>query len=172
MKAVWKRIHAWLDENAPAGYGHLRPGATTDAIQAAEQAMGLKLPAEVKASYRVHDGQSTEPGLIGGEGWCLLPIDDVGTWWRKWSERNQRFRACVPLAWGGTGDVIFIDLNPEAEAGGGSVIVQRSDTRAPDAVAPSFRLWLKDFADQLEDEEFAYSEADGCLMYADEIDLD
>ncbi len=68
MKAVWKRIHAWLDANAPAGYGDLRPGASAAAIQAAEKALGLKLSADIKASYRVHDGQGNEPGLIGGEG--------------------------------------------------------------------------------------------------------
>ncbi|WP_439624491.1 hypothetical protein [Gemmata sp.] len=51
------------------------------------------------------------------------------------------------------------------------MIVQRSDTGGPGPVAPSFRLWLEGFADKLEGDEFAYSEADGCLMYADEIDL-
>jgi cell wall assembly regulator SMI1 len=172
MKAVWKRIHAWLDENAPAGYGHLHPGAGADAITAAEQAMGLRLPADVKASYRVHDGQGNEPGLIGGEGWCLLPIEDVVSWWRKWSDRDRRFRACVPVAWGGAGDFIFLDLSPAAESGRGRVFVQRSDTAGPNAVAPSFRLWLEEFADKLEADEFAYSEADGCLMCADEIDPD
>jgi cell wall assembly regulator SMI1 len=171
MKDVWKRIHTWLDANAPAGYGHLRPGASADAIQAAEKAIGLKLPSAVKASYRVHDGQDNEPGLIGGEGWCLLPLQDMVAWWRKWCERSQRFRACVPVAWGGAGDYIFLDLSPVAESPG-CVIVQRSDTDGPDPVAPSFRSWLGEFADKLEDGEFAYSEDDGCLMYADEIDID
>ena len=171
MKAVWKRIHAWLDENAPAGYGHLRPGASADAIQAAEKVMGLKLPADVKASYRVHDGQSNEPGLIGGEGWCLLTLQEMVKWWRKWSKHAPRFRNYAPVAWGGAGDYIFLDLGSDAERRGG-VIVQRSDTEGPDPVARSFRTWLEDFADKLEDDEFAYSEADGCLIYADEIDLD
>ena len=171
MKAVWKRIHTWLEKNAPAGYGDLRPGASADAIRQAEQVMGLKLPADVKASYRVHDGQSTEPGLIGGEGWCLLPLQEMVAWWRKWCEKSQRFRGCVPVAWGGAGGYIFLDLGTAAESPGG-VIVRPSDTDGPDPVAPSFRSWLEEFADQLERNEFVYSEADGCLMYADEIDLD
>jgi len=171
MKAVWKRIRAWLDEHAPAGYGHLRPGASADAIQAAEQTMGLKLPADVKASYRVHDGQGNEPGVIGGEGWRLLPLHDMVALWRKWCENSQRFRECVPVAWGGAGDYIFLDLSPAAESPG-CVIVQRGDADGPDPVASSFRSWLEEFADRLEDDEFAYSEAEGCVMYADEIDLD
>ena len=47
MKAVWNRIHAWLDANVPKGYGRLRPGTTGEAIQAAKKAMGLKLPPDV-----------------------------------------------------------------------------------------------------------------------------
>lgn len=171
MKNVWKRIHAWLDENAPAGHGRLRPGASADALQAVEKAMGLKLPADVRASYRVHDGQDDEPGLIGGEGWRLLPLQDVLASWRKWCDSNPRFRPFVPLACGGAGDFVFVDLSPATDAPR-SVVVQRSDSAGPDPVAPSFRAWLERFADQLEEGEFAYSEADGCLMYADEIDLD
>ena len=171
MKAVWKRIHTWLEKNAPAGYGDLRPGASADAIRQAEQVMGLKLPADVKASYRVHDGQSTEPGLIGGEGWCLLPLQEMVAWWRKWCEKSQRFRECVPVAWGGAGR-----LHLPRPGHCGRVARRghrpRSDTDGPDPVAPSFRSWLEEFADQLEADEFVYSEADGCLMYADEIDLD
>ena len=70
MKAIWERLHTWLRENAPAGYGDLRLGASAEAIRAAERAMGLKLPADIKASYRIHDGQSTTRILWSG---CLRP---------------------------------------------------------------------------------------------------
>jgi cell wall assembly regulator SMI1 len=170
MKTVWERIHAWLDVNAPAGYGHLNPPASAEAIQEAEKAMGLELPADVKASYRVHDGQCNEPGLIGGEGWCLLTLHEIVASWRKWAKHHQQFRRCVPVAWGGAGDYVLVDLHSEAERPG-RLIVQRRDSDGPDPLARSFQSWLKDFADKLDDGEFAYSEADGCLMYSDEIDL-
>jgi hypothetical protein len=51
-------------------------------------------------------------------------------------------------------------------------MIQRRDSADPDPLAPSFRTWLEDFADQLEDGEFAYSEEHGEVMYADELDLD
>jgi len=171
MEAVWKRIHGWLGANAPAGYGHLRPGAPAEAIRAAERAMRLKLPADVKASCRIHDGQANGPGLIGGEGWRLLPLRDMVADWQRWSESDPRYISRVPVAWGGAGDYIFLDLGPEAERPGG-LIVQRRDRDEPDPVAPSFRFWLDDFADKLEHGEFAYSEAAGSIMYADEVDLD
>lgn len=171
MKAVWKRIHAWLDANVPEDYGHLRPGASADEIQAAEKAMGFKLPADVKASYRIHDGQRKEPGLIGGEGWCLLSLKEAVKLWRQWSKSNQENAGRVPVAWGGAGDYIFLELGPDAEEVG-RVMVQRGDSDGPDPVAPSFRSWLEDFAEKLEDGEFGYSEENGEIMYADEIDSD
>jgi hypothetical protein len=51
-------------------------------------------------------------------------------------------------------------------------MIQRSDSADPDPCAPSFASWLEDFADELEDGVFAYSEDDGELMLADELDLD
>jgi hypothetical protein len=51
-------------------------------------------------------------------------------------------------------------------------MIQRRDRADPDPLAPSFRAWLEDFADQLEDGELAYSEEDGEVIYADELDLD
>jgi cell wall assembly regulator SMI1 len=171
MKAIWNRIHAWLDANAPKGYGQLRPRASAEAIQAAEKAMKLKLPADVKASYCIHDGQRNEPGLIGGEGWCVLSLKEMVKTWRRWSKNDPQYASRVPVAWGGAGDYIFLDLGPDAEESG-CLIVQRSDSDEPDPVSPSFRFWLEDFADKLENDEFAYSEEHGVIMYADEIDLD
>jgi cell wall assembly regulator SMI1 len=171
MKTVWKRIHAWLDANAPEGYGHLRPGASLRAIRAAEETMGLKLPDDVEASYRIHDGQDNEPGLIGGEGWRLLSLQEMVEQWGRWSRSAPKAAHFVPIAWIGTGDHVFLNLDPGAEEPG-SLMVQRRDSADPDPLAPTFGSWLADFADQLEDGEFAYSEEHGEVMYADELDLD
>jgi cell wall assembly regulator SMI1 len=171
MKAIWQRIHFWLTKNAPKGYGCLRPGSTAEAIQAAETSMGLKLPADYKASCRIHDGQDKEAGLIGGEGWLLTPLSDVVKNWRKWFRADPKYATRIPIAWVGTGDYVFINLDAAAEEPG-SLMVQRRDSAEPDPLAPSFRAWLEEFADQLDDGEFAYSEEDGEVMYANEIDLD
>jgi len=171
MKAIWNRIHVWLEANAPEGYGHLRPGASAKAIQTAEETMGLKLPDDVKASLRVHDGQANEPGLIGGEGWFLMSLEEMVEQWQRWSRADPRDAGCVPVAWVGTGDYIFLDLDPKSDQTG-RLMVQRRDTIGSNPMAPSFRSWLEDFADMLEDGEFAYSEEHGGIMYADEMDLD
>lgn len=171
MKAVWKRIHAWLDANAPAGYGKLRPGASVKAIREAEDAMGLKLPNDVKASYLVHDGQIMEPGLIGGEGWRLLSLREIVETWRRWSKADPEDTYYVPIAWGEMHDYIFLNLDPDSEFPG-RLMVQRRDTADPGAFKPSFSSWLEGFADQLEEGELTYAEDHGCVMYADELDLD
>ena len=171
MNAVWERIHTWHEANSPVGYGNLRPGASDEAIRAAEDAMGLELPEDVKASYRIHDGQDNEPGLIGGEEWCLLPLAEMVEQWGRWSESDAMDGRCVPIAWGGSGDYVFLKLGPDAGESG-RLMIQRNDSADPDPLAPSFWAWLASFADQLEKGEFAYSEDDGCVMYADELDLD
>jgi cell wall assembly regulator SMI1 len=168
MEKIWKRIHRWLDANAPQGYGQLRPGASAESVSEAEAAIDQKLPDDLKASYLVHDGQLDEPGLIGGEGWCLLSLQETVEKWHTWSKSRDRGR--LPIAWGTMGDYIFLDLRDGEQRG--RVMVQRLDSDVPDLVAPSFRSWLEDFANKLEDHEFAYSESDGCVMYIDEIDLD
>jgi cell wall assembly regulator SMI1 len=174
MKAIWDRIHTWLDANAPAGYGDLRPGASADEIRAAEEAMGLKLPDDVVASYRIHDGQDTQArygrGLVGGEGWRLLPLQEIVEQWGHWSRADPKDARSVPIADIGTGDYVFLDLDPDAEEPV-HLMIQRRDTSDPDPFMPSFSFWLEDFVDELEGGEFAYSESHGAVMYADEIDL-
>jgi hypothetical protein len=171
MKAVWKRIHTWLDANAPAGYGNLRPGASAKEVQAAEKTLGLKLPDDFKASYRIHDGQGMQPGLVGGEGWRLLSLKEIVATWGRWSRANPKDVHCVPIAWNEVNDYVFLNLDPNSKDPG-CLMIQRRDSADPDPLVPSFSFWLEDFADELEGDEFVYSEGHEQVMLADEIDLD
>jgi hypothetical protein len=171
MNSVWKRIHAWLDENALAGHGFLRARAGSEAIQAAEEAMGLELRRIFRRRSVFTTVRATSRGLIGGEGWCLLPLCEIVHLWRKWSEHDPCFREYAPIAWNGVGHYLFLDLR-KGTISQGCLVVQRSDTGGVEPLAASFRLWLEEFADALADGEFAYSEIDECLMYADEIELE
>jgi hypothetical protein len=98
--------------------------------------------------------------------------------WRGWSQSHPKCAYRVPVAWNEMDDYVFLDLSPDSKKPG-RLMVQRLDTAKPhpvcirgSPVAPSFRHWLEDFADKLDEGEFAYSEDDGCIMYADEVDLD
>lgn len=181
MKTVWDRIHAWLAANAPPGYGDLRPGAAVEAVRAAEVTLGLTLPDDVVTSYLIHDGQETSArygrGLVGGEGWRLLPLTEVLGLWREWTATDPADARFVPIADLGTGDCVFLNLeldfrklDPDAEEPG-YLMIQRRDTAAPYAWMPTYSCWLEEFADELGRGQFAYSERHGSVMYADEIDL-
>ncbi|GAX81072.1 hypothetical protein CEUSTIGMA_g8507.t1 [Chlamydomonas eustigma] len=55
--AAWRNIESFLAKNIPKALKTLRPGATLAAIEDAEQALGIKMPASLRVIYRVHDGQ-------------------------------------------------------------------------------------------------------------------
>ena len=129
-------------------------------------AKSFRLTSRHPTSYT--NGQVDEPGLIGGEGWCLFSLREMAEQWQRWS--NSRDRDRLPIAWGAMGDHIFLDLQDSEQPG--RVMVQRADSDEPDPVAPSFRAWLEDFANKLDNDEFAYSASDGCVMYADEVDIE
>jgi cell wall assembly regulator SMI1 len=62
MQSLWQRL-----EKIAAGHNlslHLRPGASADAIAAAEQAIGLTFPASYRASLLAHDGQDASKGDV------------------------------------------------------------------------------------------------------------
>src|SRR5262249_20266200 len=82
MKDVWDRIHRWVRDTAPEVLESLRPGAAEGRIRAAEEAMGVTLPEEVKAAYRIHDGQagSTPPAFL--HGWEWMSLDGMLSMWR------------------------------------------------------------------------------------------
>ena len=48
---------AWLDANAPDVKKSLNSGATDKDIADAEAVLGVSLPEDVKASYKIHNGQ-------------------------------------------------------------------------------------------------------------------
>jgi hypothetical protein len=105
----------------------------------------------------------------------LLPIQRMVQLWGRWSQDDEKDACLVPLAWIGTGDYVFLNLDldfrnldPDAEEPF-YLLIQRRDSTDPDPFVPSFSFWLEDFADELERDVFAYSEELGEVMYAGEI---
>jgi cell wall assembly regulator SMI1 len=57
VAAAWARIERWFATHLPDRALRLRPPASEAAIAEAEEQLGRRLPADLRASYRVHDGQ-------------------------------------------------------------------------------------------------------------------
>lgn len=75
---AWSRILEWLAEYAPPSYAALRPGACDDEIVALEEALGVHVPQELKALWRLSAGEDG----VGGSGlmlgdWALMPLASV-----------------------------------------------------------------------------------------------
>lgn len=68
----------WLAEYAPPSYAALMPGASDDEIVALEEALGVSVPEELKALWRLSAGEDgvAGSGLMMGS-WALMPLDAV-----------------------------------------------------------------------------------------------
>ncbi len=180
MEEIWKQIETWLIANILEIRNDLQPGATDAEIRKAEDAMGIKFPDDVRASYRIHNGQLGSAAELLGD-WQLLPLeymvlewqtldkvldsggfgDNTGTphgpvrpmWWNpKW----------IPVAHNGAGDYRCLDLDPPAKGKVGQIIAYWHTMDTREKLAPSFRAWLQRFAKDLESGR--YTVEDGILV--------
>ncbi|MFD8567976.1 SMI1/KNR4 family protein [Streptomyces sp. NPDC059639] len=75
---AWSRIMEWLAEYAPPSYAALKPGASDDQITALEEALGVSVPEELNAMWRLSAGEEGVDGsglMLGA--WALMPLDAV-----------------------------------------------------------------------------------------------
>jgi cell wall assembly regulator SMI1 len=190
MKTIWDRIHVWLAANAPEVLASLRPGATEEAIRAAEEAMGVTLPDDVKACYRIHDGQGPgqygfAPGFLYGWQWCSLEAM-VSVWasmkdfveggsgipedWRSVSDGPVRedwyHLAWIPLCDGLGGDLYCSDLAPAPGGQPGQIITWWHNDASRPIHALTFARWLAHFAEELESGKWVKSEEHHSLIEA------
>lgn len=186
MKPVWDRLHVWLAANAPEVFASLRPGATEEQIRTAEREMGVRLPRDVKACYRVHDGQAEgsygwPPGFLYGDEWYSL--EGMTDAWRGMKEfveggipddwrkeptgpvRTDWYHlAWIPLTGSVSGDHHCSDLAPEPGGAIGQIIPWWHNSPECPILAPSFAHWLERFADELEAGQWVYSDEHYSLM--------
>jgi cell wall assembly regulator SMI1 len=174
--ASWQRIEAWFRARQPEVVESLQPGASAEQVSDFERSTGLTLPDDVKASYRIHDGQKNRygPGLLLGAG--LNSLAEVRDNWEffaglevEYSQQdvsNDADEECssfpegaircvdvnsrwVPLHnW--DGDCYGIDLDPGPNGVRGQVINFGRDQAAKFVLALSFAHFLEDIADEME----------------------
>lgn len=120
VDAAWRRIEKWLAAKAPAARNSLRPPASAEAVQGAQQRMSVAFPPDLVASLLRHDGAEAGgfdlPFLhrpmsvaeIPGAWWEMcgvtgrISVED-DEWWNK---------GYVPFAAAGDGGYLLADQRP------------------------------------------------------------
>ncbi|MEP6519247.1 SMI1/KNR4 family protein [Microcoleus vaginatus] len=174
MKTIWNRIDSWLAANAPEILNNLQPGATHEAIKAAEQFLEIEFTEDVKSSYRIHNGQLEERYSVMPY-WQFLCLEGMIGEWNSWKElldtadfkeEDGNDYGCasdglirtelwwnpkwIPIASNLSGDSLCLDLDPAPGGQVGQIIFMCHDDGYRGFIAKSLREWLEQLATDLE----------------------
>lgn len=115
VNAAWSRIEAALGAKAPLVAASLRPGATADALAAAQARMEVPYPADLVVSLLRHDGTASRTGFEFPPFYRYIGLDALYATWST---------TCRVLAGRGFGgDWWHRSFVPFAEAGDGGYLV-------------------------------------------------
>jgi cell wall assembly regulator SMI1 len=150
-------VFAGVEARASAVGVVLQKGVTKTALKAAEAALGVTLPDDVRAWFLRHDGAKGE--AIRGEE--LLGLRHVVSQWKIWQglldkgtfadNRSKPARGVrpdwwnarwIPLTYDGAGNHDCLDLDPAKGGNVGQVIRMWHDDDPRPRVAPTFLDWL------------------------------
>lgn len=150
---TWARLRAWLNKEYPELGDTLNWGISPEDLAQIEGHLGFALPAPVRESYLIADGQEPESSAGCSEGLFfglqLLPLEDVLDEWRFWRDvdedpntgansqlrelmqsippgyvrREYSLRGWIPLVSDKAGNYLGVDMNPAENGSPGQVIV-------------------------------------------------
>jgi cell wall assembly regulator SMI1 len=156
VNAVWRRIERWLAREAPVTHRRLRPPAHPAAIAAAEAAMGVRFPDDLRASLLRHDGSESFgfgpppfydllPAKYIRSEWKVMcevlldgPPENIGAWWSG---------HLIPYARAADGGLLVIDSRTGRT---GEQFSETGLTADGDIARPSYLAVLRATARSLE----------------------
>ncbi len=182
MKETWTKIENWLKTHAAPVYESLNEAASDEDFEELEDLINKKLPENFKTFYRIHNGQSPmSEGLIDGEE--LLCIKRIMEEWEVWKELDDKgvFDDSVsdadkgvredwwnpfwiPITYDGSGNHYCLDLSPDEGGKKGQIIRIWHDSAERELIADSLEEWMNDYADELEEGSFVYSDEFGGVI--------
>lgn len=167
IEEVWGRIEAWFGRYAPGILSDFQPGATRVELEQAEAVLGVELPEDLKALYRLHNGSK---GRFFLGGWSLLSLEWMIASWQLGQDlaggQDLEVPPAGPLrpgAWhprwipfmnDGAGASLCLDLAPGPGGQVGQVIYQDWELGTIGPLAPNLYWYLAFFATELEDGEY------------------
>ncbi|MBA2544873.1 MAG: SMI1/KNR4 family protein [Deltaproteobacteria bacterium] len=186
MKQIWERL-----ERIAGTYGKtlaLRPGLDEPTIAAAENKLGMRFPADYRASLLLHDGQEDEVATFEWLPGCcpLKPLANVLERWDEEQPLAEEFAdptnktegplhtvvwhpRRIPIA--GTqywdGDNSYVDLHPSAAGTPGQIITFHTECDLV-CLGASLRDALERYLAALDSGDWVYSETKKFVMPKDE----
>lgn len=167
IRDVWSRIERVLEQHAPATAATLAPPATDEQLAALEAAIGQTLPADLRASLKVHDGQcdATRCHVFCGEG-VFLSTAEMADRWRITTEidDNNQFSAqsaqgpwwkasCIPFT-EAEGNMLCVDMDTSLGAQVGEVVCHVHDGEIERGISSNYGTWLTALAARLQSGQF------------------
>ena len=165
MMVIWNWIEAWLQIAAPESLAHLYPGAMEQQLQAVETALGLPLPADLKASWSLHNG--TADFFFGG--WGFLTLEQMAVAYRAERSFEDWPPTYIPFATDGAGGSLCTDMDTSKGEQMGRIVFFDHEL-GERFVAADFWSLMSGFVNDLEDGEYGV-DASGRLV-SDDVSLD
>src|SRR5215467_7017510 len=160
---LWLGIERVLQEHAPQAAATLAPPATGEEIANLEAALGLSLPADLRLSLQIHNGQHdptrchafTDEGILLGthdiaDRWKMVTAIDKsergkeapgqGPWWKT---------TCIPFT-DAEGNMLCVDMDKSLGDRIGEVVRHVHDSEIERGLGASFTQWLSSVAERLE----------------------
>lgn len=176
MKTSMERLEKWLSAHLPELHDDLAPGCAEDALAAFERQVGRTFPDDLKALYRLHDGQTGAVNTGPFFGLTFLPLAQAQAHWASWKalvdeysveEMKQASEFCksakpgavkdvyaspywIPFAYDYGGNHLGVDLDPAARGTLGQVINFGRDEEERFVLAGSMGDFFEWLVDQLE----------------------
>lgn len=153
LSHTWARLRGWLSKEYPELGDTLNWGIPPEELAQLEMQFGFALPAPVRESYLITDGQEPESSAGCSDGLFFglqfLPLEDVLDEWRFWRDvdedpntgantrlrelmqsippgyvrREYSLRGWIPLVSDKAGNYLGVDMNPAENGSPGQVIV-------------------------------------------------
>ncbi|WP_091068329.1 SMI1/KNR4 family protein [Paenibacillus sp. NFR01] len=85
MEELWRRIERWLEQEAPDVLADLNAGATEAEIFSLEEELGIRFPADLRESFKLHNGQKGDSAWLFA-GWEFLSLERIQSEWKVWKD--------------------------------------------------------------------------------------
>jgi cell wall assembly regulator SMI1 len=187
IAGLWRRLEAYLDAHAPAVLSSLNPPATDEQLAQAEAQLGVSFPDDLKESLRVCNGQTDSFHIVPAEfdpkrgttiaTWGeLLPLERIVYDTLAEREQNKNSQewaygleydgpvrrdgnwSCLCIVDPGSGDRIWLDLDPADGGRVGQVLSMCHDPPRLFVIATSYREWFEQLVNRYKSGRYYFTE--------------